>query len=77
MLVQFTAYKAEWAGKLVMEVDPRHTSQVCSECGRIVKKTLKERTLLLMRICGRQRYQCARNILHRAMGTVPEPKYGQ
>jgi putative transposase len=27
--------KAEWAGRVVVEVDPRHTSQRCSQCGYI------------------------------------------
>jgi putative transposase len=29
-------YKAESAGKKVIEVDPRNTSQICSECGNTV-----------------------------------------
>ena len=36
--------KAESAGRAVVEVDPRGTSQVCSACGVIVAKTLSERT---------------------------------
>jgi putative transposase len=44
MLIQFTTYKAEYAGKKVGLVDPHNTSQACSECGQIVKKTLNERT---------------------------------
>jgi putative transposase len=42
-LVQFVTYKAESAGRQVMRVDPRHTSQCCSTCNQIVKKTLAER----------------------------------
>ena len=38
-----TAYKAENAGRLVVRVDPRNTSQRCSACGEIVKKQLSER----------------------------------
>jgi transposase len=30
-------------GKQVIAVDPKNTSQQCSECGEIVKKTLAER----------------------------------
>ena len=30
---QQLAYKAEWAGRELLVVDPRHTSQTCSECG--------------------------------------------
>ncbi|MFK7696978.1 RNA-guided endonuclease InsQ/TnpB family protein [Paenibacillus sp. HJGM_3] len=42
-LVQFVTYKAESAGRQVVRVDPRHTSQNCSSCNKIVKKTLAER----------------------------------
>ncbi|MDF2924063.1 MAG: hypothetical protein K0R57_2977 [Paenibacillaceae bacterium] len=42
-LVVFTTYKAESAGRIVKQVDPRHTSQLCSNCGVIVKKQLKDR----------------------------------
>ncbi len=35
--------KAEEAGRVVVEVDPRFTSQTCSSCGRIEKKTLGTR----------------------------------
>lgn len=36
--------KAEWAGTVqVIRVDPKYTSQVCSDCGVIRKKTLDER----------------------------------
>lgn len=37
------AYKAERAGKLFVQVDPRGTSQRCSRCGEHVPKKLKER----------------------------------
>ncbi len=36
-------YKAERAGCLVVEVDARYTSQACSGCGQIEKKTLSQR----------------------------------
>ena len=36
--------KAENAGPLVVAVAPAYTSQMCSGCGNIVKKPLKERT---------------------------------
>lgn len=42
-LVIFTTYKAESAGRIVKQVDPRYTSQLCSNCGVIVKKQLKDR----------------------------------
>ena len=31
-------YKAESAGKMVLEVDPKNTSQICFSCGNIVKR---------------------------------------
>lgn len=35
--------KAESAGREVVEVDPRGTSQTCPDCGTVAKKTLAER----------------------------------
>ncbi|HEY7350589.1 MAG TPA: transposase [Ktedonobacterales bacterium] len=40
---QFCTYKAERAGRRVVLVDPKYTSQLCSSCGQIVKKDLSER----------------------------------
>jgi putative transposase len=34
-IVQYTTYKAESAGAVVVLMDPRHTSQKCSKCGSI------------------------------------------
>jgi len=39
-LVQFTAYKAECAGRSFVLVDPRNTSKQCSRCGSLVDKDL-------------------------------------
>lgn len=41
--VQYVTYKAAWAGRRVVLVDPRNTSQQCSACGAIVPKDLSER----------------------------------
>ncbi|GHO73843.1 transposase [Ktedonobacter sp. SOSP1-85] len=42
--IAFCQYKAENAGTVqVVLVDPRYTSQVCSGCGMVRKKTLSER----------------------------------
>lgn len=35
--------KAEEAGRMIVEVDPRFTSQTCSGCGRVEKKALSTR----------------------------------
>jgi len=42
-LVEYTAYKAEEAGRRVVLVDPRNTSQRCSRCGSLVAKDLSVR----------------------------------
>lgn len=42
-LVQYTSYKAESAGGKVVLVDPKNTSQLCSQCGKKVPKTLSVR----------------------------------
>ncbi len=41
--VQYCTYKAACAGRTLVRVDPRYTSQTCSGCGAVVKKTLEER----------------------------------
>lgn len=43
MFQQFCAYKAEEAGRTVLFVNPKYTSQICSGCGAVVKKDLSER----------------------------------
>jgi len=42
-LVQFVTYKAERAGRQVVKVNPSGTSQRCSNCEEIVKKSLAVR----------------------------------
>jgi len=42
-LMDFTAYKAEYASRLSPRVDPRGTTQECSGCGQIVSKNLSVR----------------------------------
>ncbi len=68
-LVQYTMYKAEEAGRCVVLVDPKNTSQLCSNCGEIVPKKLSER----IHRCGHCGYvqdrdvNAAQNILKRAI----------
>lgn len=40
---QIVMCKAECAGRTVLKVNPRYTSQVCSSCGTVRKKELSER----------------------------------
>jgi putative transposase len=42
-LIQFSSYKASSAGKRVELIDPRGTTQRCSRCGNVLKKSLSER----------------------------------
>lgn len=61
------AVKAEEAGRQIVAVDPRGTSQACSGCGVIVPKTLRDRTHSC--ICGLtmdRDQNAALNILARA-----------
>ena len=44
LLRQMLEYKAESAGKTVVAVDPKRTSQECSGCGSLVMKPLSQRT---------------------------------
>jgi putative transposase len=44
LLIWCIVFKAEYAGKWAVPVNPRNTSQMCSGCGRIVPKKLSERT---------------------------------
>lgn len=63
-LQQFLEYKAEAASKSVMTVDPRYTSQKCSECGHIYKGNRKGHSFKCVK-CGFQIHSdlnAARNI---------------
>ena len=40
---QIVSHKAACAGRTVLKVNPRYTSQVCSQCGTVRKKDLSER----------------------------------
>jgi putative transposase len=42
--MQMTVAKAVEAGRRVILVDPKDTTKMCSSCGKIVPKTLSERT---------------------------------
>jgi len=43
MLIRFTSCKAEEAGKIVVKVNSRNTSQECSVCGALHKISLSDR----------------------------------
>lgn len=44
-LVQFTTYKAENAGGLCKQIDPRNTSRLTACCGELVEMTLSDRVI--------------------------------
>ena len=57
--------------KITVAVNPQYTSQECSSCGEIVKKTLSTRTHVCKCGCVLDRDEnAARNILSRGLGTV-------
>ena len=61
-------YKAESAGKTVIKVDPKNTSQICCNCGNTVPKRLNERWHNCP-YCGYSDHRdvnAAKNILQRA-----------
>lgn len=41
--VSMCSSKAEYAGRTLLKVSPRFTSQICSQCGQVRKKELSER----------------------------------
>jgi putative transposase len=68
-LKEMLAYKAAKAGRELVEVDPRNTSQACSGCGAIVSKKLSERQHCCPH-CGLEMDRdenAARNILARGV----------
>ena len=71
-LVNFTTYKAEWAGGVVEEVIPNGTSQNCSGCGMEVKKSSSVRTHRCP-YCGLEidrDWNAAINILNRGLKKI-------
>jgi putative transposase len=73
--VQFCSVKAAWAGRTVLKVDPKFTSQVCSGCGQVRKKDLSDRWHSCD--CGTELdrdVNAAKNILERgrrSQGAIP------
>lgn len=66
--VQILSDKAVSAGRIVIAVDPRNTSQTCSDCGTVVKKLLAQR----QHRCGcglrlHRDHNAACNVLHRGV----------
>ena len=71
------AYKAEWAGREMVLVDPRFTSQRCSGCGAVAAGN-RHRKRYDCAECGMMEdadVNAAKNILHSALAGRREPDY--
>jgi len=71
--VQYTSYKAENAGRTVLLVNPRGTTQMCSGCGEVVPKDLSVRVHDCPH-CGLKidrDLNAALNILARGLASLP------
>ncbi len=67
VLRQQLAYKAEWAGRRLVEVNPAYTSRTCAECGEVNGKPRRYRVFACS-VCGHaddRDVNAARNILAR------------
>jgi len=62
--------KAAERGRVVIAVDPRHTSQMCSACGHIAPENRPDQATFCCTACGFELnadHNAARNILKRAL----------
>ena len=66
MLTQ-TSYKAESAGRVLVLVNPKYTSQICYQCGNKGKRKGKLFTCELCNVSMDADYNAALNILARAL----------
>ncbi len=68
LFAQWLQYLARVYGRVVVVVPPQYTSQKCSDCGQIVKKTLSERTHICSCGCVLDRDETAAiNILNKGL----------
>ena len=73
ILVSQLTYKAEYAGRELVKVNPAYTSRTCSGCGVILKEKLATYRLFVCQACGLvmgRDLNAARNIEARAFGSV-------
>lgn len=69
---QWVEYYGKVFGVVTVAVPPQYTSQNCSNCGKVVKKTLSTRTHTCSK-CGHVQdrdHNAARNILEKGLSTV-------
>ncbi|NEO69111.1 transposase [Moorena sp. SIO3H5] len=68
---EWLEYFGQKFGRITVAVNPAYTSQNCSDCGEVVKKSLSTRTHTCKCGCQLDRdHNAAKNILTRALGTV-------
>lgn len=75
MFTEILYVKAECAGRVVAFVDPKYTSQMCSNCGAVKTKTLDERWHSCECGCELDRdTNAAKNILKKLVGAGSVPQ---
>ena len=65
---QLLKYKMDWQGGIVVYVDPKYTSQQCSECKHISKNNRRSQSNFTCESCGYKAnadFNASRNILNR------------
>ncbi|NEQ82846.1 MAG: transposase, partial [Moorea sp. SIO2I5] len=68
---EWLEYFGQKFGRITVAVNPAYTSQNCSKCGEVVKKSLSTRTHVCQCGCRLDRdHNAAKNILTRALSTV-------
>ncbi|MHB1813154.1 MAG: RNA-guided endonuclease InsQ/TnpB family protein, partial [Thermoplasmataceae archaeon] len=74
-IIRYTTYRAESAGKMVILVDPKQTSQECSQCGNIKKDLKLSDRIYHCNVCGLtidRDLNAAINVLRRGMQSLEE-----
>ena len=69
------AYKSDWYGRTLIAVDPKYTSQTCSECGHKEKENRHSQAKFACLSCGIEQnadVNAAKNILARALASVSQ-----
>ena len=69
------AYKSDWHGRTLVSVDPKYTSQTCSECGHKEKDNRLSQAKFVCLSCRVEQnadVNAAKNILARALASVSQ-----
>jgi putative transposase len=79
-LTSLLSYKAESAGRIVVTVDPRHTSQRCAECGHVEAGNRVTQAVFRCLVCGHEDHadvNAARNILRAGRALLALASHGR